>query len=97
MPSSKHRTIQESEQFRLEKNRITFGERYADDVLQTSVYWPLANDPECGVRSKYPGIWMYFFEPAANLEYVVYFQFNEETVLLLSIQPAHRGYENIYV
>jgi hypothetical protein len=90
------RTVQESEQFRLEKDRITFGERDADELLQMAVYWPLANEPTRGRSTPEPGVWGFVFEPAPELQYVVYYEFNDEVVILLSIQPADKDYRNLY-
>lgn len=90
------RTIQEGEQFRFEKTRITFGDRDADELYQMAVYWPLARQPESGYRTDRPGIWMIFFEPTPELSFAVYYQFNDETVLLLSIVPSNESYDPIY-
>jgi len=89
-------TVQESEQFRAEKNRITYGERDADDAYQMQVYWPLARNPQCGVRSTRFGIWMFFFQPVPGHEYVVYYEFNDTLVVLLSIVPADQGFADLY-
>jgi hypothetical protein len=98
MPSKppRLRTIQESEQFRIEKARITIDDRDADDLYQSSVYWPLANDPECGTQSPRNGIWGFVFEPLGGHEYVVYYEFNDTLVILHSICPADENFDAMY-
>ena len=91
-----YRTIQESEQFRLEKARITYGERDADEALQMDVYWPLARDAECGKRSTVPGVWMFFFQPVPGHGYVVYYEFNDTAVVLLSLVQGGEAHQSLY-
>jgi len=90
------RTVQESEQFRSEKARITFDERDADDLFQLAVYAPLASDPTCGKQSIQPGIWGFVFEPVPGHEYVVYYEFNDTVVVLLSIVQGGEAHQSLY-
>ncbi len=98
MPSDspRLRIIQEHEQFLLEKSRISFDDRDADRIYQNAVYWPLARNPESGHRTRTPGIWVFSFEPAEGVSYAVYYQFNADIVLLLSIVPARQSYNPLY-
>lgn len=84
-----YRTIIESKNFEISRNRINNDVRRMDDVLE-GIIWVVSRNPRKGQETDADGIFAIktdgtrFGEPSL----VVYYCFNDQSVILLDIQKS---------